>query len=87
MVVIVSLIVVFFGILIVVYLFEFSDEEVVCLIWFVIDILSGVLLIIVGVFVYSLLVLFMGKFLVFVGGVVLLVLMLFIIIKVIDEVL
>lgn len=87
MVVIVSLIVVFFGILIVVYLFEFSDEEIVCLIWFVIDILSGVLLIIVGVFVYSLLVLFMGKFLVFAGGVVLLVLMLFIIIKVIDEVL
>lgn len=80
-----SLIAVPFGILTAVYLSEFSDEETARPIRFATDILSGVPSIIAGVFAYSLLVLSMGKFSVFAGGVALSVLMLPTIIKATDE--
>ncbi|NEP82972.1 MAG: phosphate ABC transporter, permease protein PstA, partial [Okeania sp. SIO3B3] len=73
-VVIASLIAVPFGVLAAVYLSEFSDEETARPIRFATNVLSGVPSIIAGVFAYSLLVLSMGKFSAFAGGVALAVL-------------
>ena len=80
-----SLIAVPFGILAAVYLSEFSDEETARPIRFATNVLSGVPSIIAGVFAYSLLVLTMGKFSAFAGGVALSILMLPTIIRTTDE--
>ena len=80
-----SLIAVPFGVFAAVYLSEFSDEETARPIRFATNVLSGVPSIIAGVFAYSLLVLSMGKFSAFAGGVALSVLMLPTIIRTTDE--
>lgn len=80
-----SLIAVPFGIFAAVYLSEFSDEETARPIRFATNVLSGVPSIIAGVFAYTLLVLTMGKFSAFAGGVALSILMLPTIIRTTDE--
>ncbi|GGA19714.1 phosphate ABC transporter permease PstA [Okeania sp. KiyG1] len=80
-----SLIAVPFGVLAAVYLSEFSDEKTASPIRFATNVLSGVPSIIAGVFAYSLLVLSMGQFSAFAGGVALAVLMLPTIIRTTDE--
>ncbi len=74
-----------FGILAAVYLSEFSDENTARPIRFATNVLSGVPSIIAGVFAYTLLVLTMGKFSAFAGGVALSILMLPTIIRTTDE--
>lgn len=80
-----SIIAVPFGILAAIYLSEFSDPNDAKNIRFATNVLSGVPSIIAGVFAYSLLVLSMGKFSAFAGGVALSVLMLPTIVRTTDE--